>query len=125
MKGSLAPTQSLLPKRRRKSQMFLQERLPTMSSTQPWVSVDPHNIIFLPQIFLFGEIIMFIIYQLEDSTKKKCPAHDFKHPFGIGGEIGRRKFENFENVNGRKIFRSTVELNIYRIFHKKGIKKKI
>jgi hypothetical protein len=24
--------------------------------------------------------------------KKKCPAHDFKHPFGIGGEIGRRKF---------------------------------
>ena len=65
-----------------------------------WV-LTPYNINYLSPNFLTGEIIMFIIYQLEDSTKK-CPAHDFKHPFGIGGEIGRRKFERDENVNGRR-----------------------
>jgi hypothetical protein len=58
----------------------------------PMGECRPHTIsIFLPQMFRFGEIIMFIIYQLEDSTKKKCPAHDFKHPFGIGGERDRKK----------------------------------
>ena len=42
MKGSLALTQSLLAKQRRKSQTVLQGRLPTMSSIQhPWVSADP------------------------------------------------------------------------------------
>lgn len=117
MNGSLAPTQSLPAKPRRKSPKSLPERLSTMSSTQPWVSADPHTIFLFP----FPKCSFwrdYNVYYISTGRfhKKKVPSTWFQTPVWYRGRDRKEKIWTEMRMWTKEGFRSTVELNSYRIF---------